>query len=392
MSMVNALTGNEAAAKGAALCKPDVIAAYPITPQSSVVEHLAQMHADGLLKAEMVEVESEHSAMSVVQGAALAGGRTFTATSAQGLALMYEPYFRMSTMRLPMVMAIAGREMTSPETIWAGQQDSVSVRESGWIQFYVEDNQEILDTIIQSYKIAEDNSVLIPVNVCYDGFYLSHLIERVEVPTEELVEQFLPPYCPKHIYFDPERPIAVDPMFDGSMMMKFRHNHLEAMQAALDVIDNVDKEFGSTFGRSYGGLIEEYRMDDAEVVLFSIGSSTGAGKDAVDLYRERGEKVGLIKVRVLRPFPTKRILKALSKSVRAIGVVDRSVSFGWNTGALFQEVMAALGNYGRSLPGISFIGGLGGADITLDHMTAALDAVIAIAENPEYGKSTIWLD
>ncbi|CEO88997.1 phenylglyoxylate dehydrogenase [Syntrophaceticus schinkii] len=392
MSMVNALTGNEAAAKGAALCKPDVIAAYPITPQSSVVEHLAQMHADGLLKAEMVEVESEHSAMSVVQGAALAGGRTFTATSAQGLALMYEPYFRMSTMRLPMVMAIAGREMTSPETIWAGQQDSVSVRESGWIQFYVEDNQEILDTIIQSYKIAEDNSVLIPVNVCYDGFYLSHLIERVEVPTEELVEQFLPPYCPKHIYFDPERPIAVDPMFDGSMMMKFRHNHLEAMQAALDVIDNVDKEFGSTFGRSYGGLIEEYRMDDAEVVLFSIGSSTGAGKDAVDLYRERGEKVGLIKVRVLRPFPTKRILKALSKSVRAIGVVDRSVSFGWNTGALFQEVMAALGNYGRSLPGISFIGGLGGADITLDHMTAALDAVIALAEKPEYGKSTIWLD
>ncbi len=392
MSMVNALTGNEAAAKGAALCKPDVIAAYPITPQSSVVEHLAQMHADGLLKAEMVEVESEHSAMSVVQGAALAGGRTFTATSAQGLALMYEPYFRMSTMRLPMVMAIAGREMTSPETIWAGQQDSVSVRESGWIQFYVEDNQEILDTIIQSYKIAEDNSVLIPVNVCYDGFYLSHLIERVEVPTEELVEQFLPPYCPKHIYFDPERPIAVDPMFDGSMMMKFRHNHLEAMQAALDVIDNVDKDFSSTFGRSYGGLIEEYRMDDAEVVLFSIGSSTGAGKVAVDLYRERGEKVGLIKVRVLRPFPTKRILKALSKSVRAIGVVDRSVSFGWNTGALFQEVMAALGNYGRSLPGISFIGGLGGADITLDHMTAALDAVIALAENPEYGKPTIWLD
>ena len=181
MSKIKAMTGNQSASIGACLSRPDVIAAYPITPQSSVVEGLAAMIADGKSDAQMVQVESEHSAMSVVQGSAMAGGRVFTATSAQGLALMYEPYFRMSTLRLPMVMAIATREMTSPETVWSGQQDAMSVRDSGWIQVFVENNQEILDMIIQGYKISEDKDVLIPMNVCYDGFYLSHLTERVEI-------------------------------------------------------------------------------------------------------------------------------------------------------------------------------------------------------------------
>lgn len=391
MARIEALTGNESAARGAALCRPDIIAAYPITPQSSVVENLARMRANGEIDAEMVEVESEHSAMSVVQGAALAGARTFTATSAQGLALMYEPYFRMSTLRLPMVMALAGREMTSPETIWGGQQDSISVREAGWIQFYVEDNQEILDTIIQGYKVAENEQVLLPVNVCYDGFYLSHLIERVEIPDQELVDQFLPPRRAEHVILDPQRPMAVDPMTPGHLLMKYRRDHLEAMQAALAVIDAVDAEFGRFFGRRYGGTIETYRLDDAEVALITIGSTTGAGKEAVDHCRAQGKKVGLIKVRVLRPFPEQRIRQAL-RNVRAFGVIDRSVSFGWNTGALYQEVLAALGRSGWALPSISFIGGLGGADITLDHMLAAAEQVLALAENPRYDSPTIWLD
>ncbi|HHV08565.1 MAG TPA: phenylglyoxylate dehydrogenase, partial [Firmicutes bacterium] len=303
MSTITALTGNEAAAIGAALSRPDIIAAYPITPQSSVVEDLAKMRADGNIQADMIEVESEHSAMSVIQGATLAGARTFTATSAQGLALMYEPYFRMSTLRLPMVMAIAGREMTSPETIWGGQQDTVSVREAGWLQFYAENNQEILDSIIQAYKVSEHSSVLLPINVCYDGFFLSHLIERVDIPAQELVDQFLPSYEPQHVVMDPKEPIAVDPMTPGPMLMKFRRQHLESMQAALDVIDSVDVEFGKMFGRSYGGVIEEYKMKGADSALITIGSATGAGKEAVDYWRSQGKNVGLIKVRVLRPFP-----------------------------------------------------------------------------------------
>jgi phenylglyoxylate dehydrogenase alpha subunit len=391
MPTVKALTGNESAAYGAALSKPNIIAAYPITPQSSVVENLAQMLADGKIMAEMVEVESEHSAMSVVQGASLAGARTFTATSAQGLALMYEPYFRMSTLRLPMVMAIAGREMTSPETVWGGQQDTVSLREAGWIQFYVEDNQEILDTIIQGYKVAENREVLLPVNVCYDGFFLSHLTERVEIPEQEQVDNFLPQYYPEHVILDPQRPMAVDPMTPGALMMKYRRNHLEAMQSALHIIDTVDEEFYRAFGRKYGGTIEEYRLDDAEAVLITIGSMTGAAKEAVDHLRRQGERVGLIKVRVLRPFPAERLLKAL-KFAKAVGVVDRSVSFGWNSGALYQEMLTALGRQGFVLPSVSFIGGLGGADISQNHMLTALKTVIDLCKSPVVVRPTIWLE
>lgn len=391
MPTVKALTGNESAAYGAALSKPNIIAAYPITPQSSVVENLSQMLADGKIMAEMVEVESEHSAMSVVQGASLAGSRTFTATSAQGLALMYEPYFRMSTLRLPMVMAIAGREMTSPETVWGGQQDTVSLREAGWIQFYVEDNQEILDTIIQGYKVAENKEVLLPVNVCYDGFFLSHLTERVEIPEQEQVDHFLPQYHPEHVILDPQRPMAVDPMTPGALMMKYRRNHLEAMQSALHVIDTVDEEFYCAFGRKYGGTIEEYRLDDAEAVLITIGSMTGAAKEAVDHLRRQGERVGLIKVRVLRPFPAERLLKAL-KFAKAVGVFDRSVSFGWNSGALYQEMLTALGRQGFVLPSVSFIGGLGGADISQDHMLMALKTVIDLCKSPVLVRPTIWLE
>lgn len=392
MSKIQALTGNQAASMGAVLSQPDIIAAYPITPQSSVVENLASLAADGTLGSVMVEVESEHAAMSVVQGASIAGARTFTATSAQGLALMYEPYFRMSTLRLPMVMAIAGREMTSPETIWGGQQDSVSVRESGWIQVYVENNQEILDMIIQGYKVAEDPRVLLPVNVCYDGFYLSHLIERVEIPDKELVNKYLPTYNPEHVIFDPQKPMAVDPMTPGDSMMKHRYHHLHSMQNAIDIIDSNDKDFEKIFGRSYGGVIEKYKIDDAEHIIITMGSPTGTAKEAVNKYRELGMKVGLIKIRVLRPFPLKRIIDALSDSVKSIGVVDRAVSFGWNCGAVYQEVLAALGNANINIPIQSFIGGLGGADITVEHMTSVLDAIINIGKSDKNAHKTIWMD
>lgn len=391
MSKIKAMTGNQSASIGACLSRPDVIAAYPITPQSSVVEGLASMIADGKSDAQMVQVESEHSAMSVVQGAAVAGGRVFTATSAQGLALMYEPYFRMSTLRLPMVMAIATREMTSPETVWSGQQDAMSVRDSGWIQVFVENNQEILDMIIQGYKISEDSNVLIPMNVCYDGFYLSHLTERVEIPSQKEVDEFLPKYKCEHVAYDPKNPMAVDPLTPGEILIKYRENHLESMQKAKDVIEKVDKEFKEKFGRAYGGLIDTYRCEDAEIIVLTIGANVGTTRVAVDLARENGIKVGLIKVRFMRPFPNEKIAEVL-KDKKGYAVIDRSVSFGWNCGVLYQEVKAATSDLGENLCSIPAIGGLGGLDISLNHVMSVIEALDNATKEGKQGQiETLWL-
>lgn len=384
------LTGNSAAAEAAALCRPDVIAAYPITPQSSVVEHLAQMVYDGDLDAELVQVESEHTAMSVVQGAAVGGGRTFTATSSQGLALMYEPYFRMSTLRLPTVMAIASREMTSPETIWSGQQDAVSVREAGWIQMFCESNQEIVDMIIQGYKISEHPDVCIPVNVCYDGFYSSHSISGVSLPGQADVDAFLPSYSKNYsAILDPNKALALDPMTPGNLLMKYRQNHLASMQNALGVIDQTDQDFAKKFGRSYGGLIEEYRCDDADIVIVTMGSMTGAGKDAIDAARDDGIRAGLIKLRFYRPFPAARMVNAL-KGKKAFCVMDRSVCFGWDKGSMYVEILAALSASAEKYSYFSAIGGLGGADISLEDFLQLITQLNRIKNTPGEHK-THWL-
>jgi pyruvate ferredoxin oxidoreductase alpha subunit/phenylglyoxylate dehydrogenase alpha subunit len=331
---IEVMNGNKAAATAAMLCRPDVVAAYPITPQTPVVEYLTQFHADGLLDAAMSEVESELSAMSILTGSSLAGARTFTATSSQGLALMYEPYFRASTLRLPIVMAIINREMISPQTLWGGPQDALTVRDAGWLQIYVEDNQEILDTLIMAFRLAEDSNVLLPVNVCYDGFYLSHMAERVELPEQKLVDGFLPPYKPSHIKLDPKTPMAVDPLTNGPLLTEYRLRHTEGQYNALGLLDRLDEEFGKIFGRRYGGLVEEYRNDDSEATLVTMGSMTGVAREAVDRAREEGKKIGLLKLRMIRPFPERRIIAAL-KGKKAFGVVDRRVSFGWGTGITY---------------------------------------------------------
>jgi pyruvate ferredoxin oxidoreductase alpha subunit/phenylglyoxylate dehydrogenase alpha subunit len=385
-----AMTGNTAASIGAALSRPKVIAAYPITPQSSVVEHAASMVANGELKTQLVQVESEHSAMSVVQGAAMAGGRTFTATSAQGLALMYEPYFRMSTLRLPMVMAVAGREMTAPETIWSGHQDTISVRDAGWIQIYVENNQEVLDMIIQGYRLAENKDILIPVNICYDGFYISHLYEGVNIPQQSEVDDFLPPYVQEHAILDPEKPMALDPMTPGPLVMKYRKNHLQSMQKAFGVLDTIDKEFAEKFGRSYGGVIDSYKCDDADIVLITMGAMSGTAREAVNIKRSQGVKVGLLKIRMMRPFPKKQIAKILADK-KAFAVVDKNVVFGWNTGAVYMETKAAISELGCNITSIPVIGGLGGTDISLDHMLGVIEKLEA-AKKGEEEYDTYWLE
>ena len=389
---IEVMNGNKAAATGATLCRPDVVAAYPITPQTPVVEYMTQFHADKLLNAEMSEVESEHSAMSILTGASLAGARTYTATSSQGLALMYEPYFRVSTLRLPIVMAIINREMISPQTLWGGPQDALTLRDAGWLQIFVEDNQEILDTHILAFRLAEDPGVLLPVNVCYDGFYLSHMAERVEVPSQELVDSFIPPYKPSHIRLDPKTPMAVDPLTNGPLLTEYRLRHTEGQYRALKLIDELDEEFGRIFGRRYGGLVEEYRNEDSEATLVTMGSMTGVAREAVDLAREKGKKIGLLKLRTIRPFPERRIVAALSGK-KAFGVVDRSVSFGWGTGVTFPEICAAF--YRRDtgrIPAVPFIGGLGGEDVTIEHMSFAIDRILDAAKTGTVSGDTLWLN
>lgn len=388
MQKLDVVNGNMAAAIGAALAKPDVIAAYPITPQTPVVEYLTQFRADQKIDAAMSEVESELSAMSVVTGASLAGARTFTATASQGLALMYEPYFRASTLRLPIVMAIVNREMISPQSVWGGQQDSMSVRDAGWLQIYAEDNQEILDLVVQAFKIAEDKRVLLPINICFDGFYLSHMTERVLVPEQEKVDAFLGRYHAEHVVLDPKRPMAVDPLTNGGLLMEYRYKHLEAQQMALEVLDEVDKTYGELFGRKYGGAIEEYCMEDAEYALITTGSMSGAAKDMVDKKRADGVRVGLVRMRMIRPFPKERVRNAL-KNVKAFGVVDKNVSFGCNTGIVYQEIKAAMYG-GNSVSSVPAIGGLGGEDISLKMMEKVIDAIIDAASEGK-DKEAIWL-
>jgi len=389
MSEIKVLNGNKAGAYGAMLSRPAVVAAYPITPQSPLVEYISQFVADGFLDASMVEVESEHSALSVLHGASLAGSRVFTGTASQGLALMYEPYIRTSTLRLPIVMCIVNREVISPQSVWGGQQDSFTVRDAGWIQLYMETNQEILDTIIMAYKIAENSEVLLPVNVCYDGFYLSHMSEPVEIPDQEKVDQFLPLYTPTHVKLDPEIPMSVDPLTPGDLLMEYRYKHVEALQRARRVIDKVDTEFGEFFGRSYGGMVEKYRLDDADYVLITTGSVSGTARVAVDRARDEGIQVGLIKLRALRPFP-REIFRASLEGKAAVGVIDRQVCFGWGTGIVYMELRAALRDLKDAPPTVGFIDGLGGADITLDHLQRAID-ITQQASTGKIEREITWL-
>jgi len=245
--------------------------------------------------------------------------------------------------------------------------------------------------IIQGYKIAENHDVLLPVNVCYDGFYLSHLDERVEIPDQDMVTDFVKVFNLSHLSFDPKYPMAVDPMTSGPRAMKYRESHLNAMQNALKVIDDVDDEFEKTFGRSYGGVIDTYLCDDAGLIILTIGSTTGTAREAVDIARAAGKKVGLIKVRFMRPFPSARIAEIL-KGKKGFAVIDRSVSFGWNAGALYVEVKSAVSDLINETPNFSAIGGLGGSDITLKHVLNCIEHLDNLSKNPMGQAETIWLD
>jgi pyruvate ferredoxin oxidoreductase alpha subunit len=387
---ISVMMGNVVAANVARLCRPEVISLYPITPQSEVAETMSGFVADGSLNAEIVEVEGENSAMNVCIAASMAGARTFTATSSYGLVYMYDAVLQASGYRAPIVMVNVNRETPGIHAVSSGQQDMISTRDAGWVQIIVENNQEIADQLIMCYKLAEDYDIQLPVMLNYDGYYLSYLNEEVEMPDQSDVDAFLAP-----LKNQPQRPRIIPGKATGcgshGMEMGYveaRYKHVLALDRVKKKVDDIDKEFNDYFGRSYGGQIEEYRMDDAEIAILASGSAAGTAKTVVDAKREEGVKVGLVKLRLYRPFPEEKLLQAF-KGKKAIGVIDRSISFGWKYGPMAVELKALQGSLGN-IPILSYIDGLANLDITVPHIGRVVDETAAAAKGKPYQDVT-WI-
>src|SRR5665647_194159 len=382
------ITGNAAAAYGALLCRPDVVAAYPITPQSEVIEQLAKFHADGVLDCEYVTVEGENSAQNVVCAATMAGGRAYTATSSYGLVYMYDAMFNTAGYRAPVVMINVNREPPGIHAVCSGQQDMISVRDTGWVQLIAENCQEIMDTTIMAFRLAEDFDIQLPVIVNYDGYYLSFLAEKVEIPGSAEVDSYLEvlksqPARPKLM---PGIPLGCGSHGMGAGYVELRKKHMAAMERVKPKIEEIDREFQAAFGRSYGGQIEEYRCEDADIVLVTSGSAVGTARTVIDAKRDEGIKVGLVKLRLYRPFPTQRLAQAL-QGKKAIGVLDRSICFGWDCGPLYMETRAITPEIGI-VPMLSFIDGLANMDITQEHIARMVDDIQGAADGRAYQQVT----
>ena len=364
------LEGSQGIAEAVALCRPQVIAAYPITPQTHIPQELADMVANGKLKAEWVNVESEHSAASVVLGASATGVRVFTASSSQGILLMSEVLFNIAGMRLPVVMVCVNRAVSAPLNIWNDQQDSISQRDTGVIQLYAEDNQEAADLVYQAYRIAEDHRVLLPVMVCLDGYVLSHAWETVDIPSQEQVDSFLPPF--KALYkLDPENPTSFGMYMEPDKYLETRYMIQHTMEQSIGVIQEVAHDFERTFGRPAAEVIDEYKTDDATTILMGMGSMISLFKEVVDQLRAQGQKVGVLKLVCYRPFPKEQLYQAL-KGAKHIIVIEKATSLGFG-GPVASELRSAF--YGRlHQPAISgFVAGLGGRDITAETVKTALE-------------------
>jgi len=355
------ISGDDAVAFGVKLARPQVISAYPITPQTIVVERLSEMVEDGSLKAEYMHVESEHSAISAAMGVSSVGARAFTATSSQGLLYMAEGLYYASGGRFPVVMMNANRSTALPWSIFGDLRDSLSQLDSGWIQVYVEDAQEALDMMIQAYKIAEHKKVLTPFMVNLDGFVLTHTYEEVELPEQEMVDKFLPSFkTPNKMSL--EKPMNMGFSTSPSDNMEFKYQQHKAMMDSVQVIYDVDKEFGDQFGRYYNGMIDTYCCDDAEVILLTLGSVTGTTRVVVDSMRKQGLKVGLLKIRYMRPFPEKEIQNVV-KNAKVVGVLDKDISFGFE-GTIFTNVNSALVRMQSHPQSYNFVAGMGGRDVS----------------------------
>jgi len=352
------LDGNGAATEAIRLARVGVISAYPITPQSPIAERLSQYVADGTLKAKYLRVESEHTALSCAIGSMLTGVRAATATSSVGLALMHEILGVASGLRIPVVMPLINRALVAPWSLWCDHQDSMAERDSGWIQLYAENAQEVLDLCLIAYKAAEHEQILLPAMVCFDGFFLSHSIQPVEAPSQDDVDGFLPAYECKNLYLDPDDPMFVNDLTSPDEFSEMRYQQVIAFNNALEIIPTVQEDFFKTFGREYR-MVEAYKCEDAEVVLVTIGSMAGTAKHVVNQLRTNGQKVGIVKITCFRPFPLE-ILRGILKGKKMIGVIDRSAGLGAEGGPVWLEVKSAADKEAKVF---DYVAGLGGRDI-----------------------------
>ncbi len=379
---IKVIEGTHSASYAVKLSRVQVISAYPITPQTSIVEKLSELCASGEIPAQYIKVESEHSAMAAVIGAEASGARSFTATSSQGLALMHEVLHWAANARLPIVLANVNRALAPPWNIWADQTDSLAQRDTGWIQFYCESNQEVLDMIIQAYRIGEQ--VMLPVMINMDAFFLSHTSEPVALPKQELVDKFLPPYKPK-FKLDVNDPHAFGGLAGPDSYMEFRYRIQEAMEAARELIPVVADEYNQYIGRYHGAMLEEYRTEGAEYLLITAGTITGTSRLVIDEYREKGVNLGLVKLRTFRPFPTEDI-RRIARNVKKIGVIDRNISFG-QSGIFFSEIKSALYNSGANPLLNGYIAGLGGRDVVPQNIRDIVEHLM----KSEKGQDLVWI-
>lgn len=373
------LTGNMAAAWGVRLSNVDYVPAFPITPQTEIIETLSQWFAEGTMRGKFVTMDSEHSMVTAAGAASATGTRVFTATSSQGLLYALEVLYTVAGWRVPLVMVNVSRALSSPITLEPDHNDILSARDCGFLQIHAETCQEVLDSILMAYKIAEDHRVLLPILINMDGYYLSFTREPVEIPSKEKVDEFLAPYKPRHAFFQASNPMAQGvAVLGGSIYSYFKYQMHMASLNALEVHEEVAKEFDHLFGRKYGA-IEQYRMDDAEYVLIMSNSFATKGKAAVNNFREKGYKVGLLRIRLVRPFPRKEIIDAL-KDRKGVSVIDQNISIG-SGGVFYTEIAATLCNEINRPPILSFIGGLGGKDITSVEFQKILDDTILSSKN-----------
>ena len=389
MAKRDRLSGNEAVATALRQINPDVFSAFPITPSTEIPQYFASFVANGLVDTEFIPVESEHSSMSAAIGASAAGARSLTATSSCGLAYMWEELYIAASNRLPLALALVNRALSGPININCDHSDSMGARDAGWIQIYAENNQEAYDNMVQAYRISEHKNVRLPIMICQDGFITSHAVENIELLEDEEVKNFVGEYEPENYLLNPDCPMAVGPYSITDYYMEAKRNQAEGMKHVSKVVLDVAKEFAALSGREYG-LFEEDCMEDAETAVVMIGSAAGTTKDAIDRLRAEGKKVGLIKIRLFRPFPADEIAEALSH-VKAVAVMDRAEGYTNHGGPLGADVMAALFRARSQAFAVNYIYGLGGRDVRVEDMEGVFETLDQIVKTDDAGETYRYL-
>lgn len=385
MARRDRLSGNEAVAEALRQINPDVFPAFPITPSTEIPQYFASFVANGKVDTEFIPVESEHSSMSAAIGASAAGARALTATSSCGLAFMWEELYIAASNRLPLALALVNRALSGPININCDHSDSMGARDSGWIQIYAENNQEAYDNMVQAFRISEHKDVKLPIMICQDGFITSHAVENIELLEDEEVRSFVGEYEPENYLLNPDCPMAVGPYSVTDYYMEAKRNQAEGMRHVEQVVLDTAKEFAELSGREYG-LFEAYRLEDAERAVVMIGSAAGTTKDAIDRLREKGEKVGLLKIRLYRPFPADAIAEAL-KNVKAVAVMDRAEGYSNHGGPLGADVMAALFRARSTALAANIIYGLGGRDVRVEDMEQVFEDLQTMIDQNDAGET-----